>query len=199
MSSAATPSLETSPQLLLQLAAITKKFGPLIANDAIDLDVHKGEIVALLGENGAGKSTLMKILSGVHKPDEGSILLDGSPFNPSNPHHARMCGIAMIYQELNLAPDLSVMENITLGDEPSALGWRRISEQKARATEALQQLEHEQLPLDIPVNRVANEPARPSHAHVCPRDVLGNEQHLCLKDGGSIRCSSLLVPLELAP
>jgi ribose transport system ATP-binding protein len=66
-----------------------------------------------------------------------------------------MCGIAMIYQELNLAPDLSVMENITLGDEPKVLGWRRISEQKARATEALQQLEHEQLPLDLPVSQLS--------------------------------------------
>ena len=147
--------MTTTPTKRLKMEGVRKRFGATHALRGVSFEVGPSEVHTLIGENGAGKSTLMKILSGVHKPDEGSILLDGSPFNPSNPHHARMCGIAMIYQELNLAPDLSVMENITLGDEPSALGWRRISEQKARATEALQQLEHEQLPLDIPVNRLS--------------------------------------------
>ena len=147
--------MTTTPTKRLKMEGVRKRFGATHALRGVSFEVGPSEVHTLIGENGAGKSTLMKILSGVHKPDEGSILLDGFPFNPSNPHHARMCGIAMIYQELNLAPDLSVMENITLGDEPSALGWRRISEQKARATEALQQLEHEQLPLDIPVNRLS--------------------------------------------
>ena len=137
------------------MTGVRKRFGATHALRGVSFEVGPSEVHTLIGENGAGKSTLMKILSGVHTPDEGEILLDGIPFRPSNPHHARMSGIAMIYQELNLAPDLSVMENITLGDEPSALGWRRISEQRSRAKEALQQLEHEQLPLDISVNQLS--------------------------------------------
>ena len=137
------------------MSGVRKHFGATHALRGVSFEVGPSEVHTLIGENGAGKSTLMKILSGVHKPDAGEILLDGSAFRPSDPHHARRSGIAMIYQELNLAPDLSVMENITLGDESSSWGWRRIPEQRSRANEALQKFEHERLPLDIPVSQLS--------------------------------------------
>src|SRR5438874_1854813 len=107
----------------LRLNGIHKCFGATRALRGVSLEVYPGEIHALVGENGAGKSTLMKILSGVYRPDAGFIELDGQPFEPRDPLHARKSGIAMIYQELTLAPHLSVEENIVLGEEPSRFGW----------------------------------------------------------------------------
>src|SRR5438874_6352596 len=107
----------------LRLAGISKSFGPTVALQNVSLEVRAGEVHALIGENGAGKSTLMKILSGAYQPEAGSIELLGQPFVPENPLHASRCGIAMIYQELNLAPHLSVAENILLGAEPARFGW----------------------------------------------------------------------------
>ena len=102
----------------LKVNGISKRFGATIALDSVELDVLPGEVLALVGENGAGKSTLMKVLSGAHKADTGSMLLDGSEYKPRNPLDARSKGVAMIYQELTLANHLSVMENILLGNEP---------------------------------------------------------------------------------
>jgi len=150
-----TPAVAEAPTLRLQMKGVRKRFGATKALRGVSFEVGPAEVHTLIGENGAGKSTLMKVLSGVHTPDEGSILLDGQPFQPRNPQHARLSGIAMIYQELNLAPDLSVMENITLGDEPGSWGWRRISEQRARTLEALEKLDHTSLPLDLPVRRLS--------------------------------------------
>ena len=107
--------------LRLKMCGVQKRFGATQALRDVSLEVADGEVHALIGENGAGKSTLMKILSGACKPDAGSLELDGRRFTPKDPHHARQCGIAMIYQELNLAPHLSVAENILLGCEPSRL------------------------------------------------------------------------------
>lgn len=149
------PDMTQAASLRLQMKGVRKRFGATHALRGVSFEVGPAEVHTLIGENGAGKSTLMKVLSGVHEPDEGSILLDGQPFRPRNPQHARLSGIAMIYQELNLAPDLSVMENITLGDEPGSWGWRRISEQKARTLEALEKLDHTAIPLDMPVSRLS--------------------------------------------
>ena len=110
---------------------------------------------ALIGENGAGKSTLMKILSGAHEADAGRIALDGAPFAPRNPHEARRAGVAMIYQELNLAPDLTVAENIVLGAEPSRLGWLRRGAMRDTARRALAELGHGDLPPDAPVRSLS--------------------------------------------
>ena len=107
-----------------------KSFGATRRCAAFPSRSAPGEVHALIGENGAGKSTLMKILSGAYKPDAGAIELDGQPFTPKNPLHARRCGIAMIYQELNLAPHLSVEENILLGCRTVAL-W--LAESRAAA------------------------------------------------------------------
>ena len=135
---------------MLRLTEIQKSFGATRALKSVSLEIRPGEVHALIGENGAGKSTLMKILSGAHRADAGAMQLGGRPFVPENPHDARLKGVAMIYQELNLALHLSVQENILLGAESSRFGWidRRASRERAQA--ALAQLGHARLPLDRP-------------------------------------------------
>src|SRR5450432_641236 len=103
----------------LKMLGVSKSFGATRALRGVDLLVAPGEILALVGENGAGKSTLMKVLSGAHQPDDGQMWIDGIPYAPRDPLDARRTGVAMIYQELSLAKDLTVMENILLGMEPS--------------------------------------------------------------------------------
>ncbi len=102
----------------LRMRGVRKAFGGVHALRGVDLEVAAGEIHALVGENGAGKSTLMKILSGALQPDAGDLTLDDAPFAPSGPGAARALGVTMIYQELNLAPHLTVAENVHLGREP---------------------------------------------------------------------------------
>ena len=141
---------ETVPRL--RMSAVQKSFGATQALKNVSFAVAAGEVHVLIGENGAGKSTLMKILSGALRPDAGVVELDGRPFVPDNPLHARRHGVAMIYQELTLAPHLSVEENILLGDEPSHFGWLDRSARRALAGRALAELLHEKIPLDAPVN-----------------------------------------------
>ncbi len=100
------------------MLGISKQFGPVQALTDVTFTVRKGTVHALCGENGAGKSTLMKILAGVHRPDSGTIELNGNSLQFSKPHDAIVAGISMIYQELDLAEDLTVAENIFLGAEP---------------------------------------------------------------------------------
>jgi ribose transport system ATP-binding protein len=133
------------------MAGVQKAFGATRALRGVSFEVGAGEVHALIGENGAGKSTLMKVLSGAYTPDAGEIQLEGQPFVPRGPLHARRCGIAMIYQELNLAPHLSVEENILLGEEPSRLGFVSRSRRRALAQAALAELRHESIPLHAPV------------------------------------------------
>lgn len=109
----------------LEMRGIDKSFAGNKVLDGVDITAHTGEVLALVGENGAGKSTLMKILSGVHHPDEGEIFIGGEKVRFSDPADALSAGVAMIYQELSLSPHLTVAENIFLGREPvrlSALG-----------------------------------------------------------------------------
>ena len=103
---------------LLQLRQINKHFPGVHALKDAQFDVRPGEVHALIGENGAGKSTMIKIVSGVYQPDTGEILLDGQPVEFSNPREAHLAGIATIYQELGLYPELSVAENIFMGHAP---------------------------------------------------------------------------------
>lgn len=122
---------------LLTMRDVRKAFGSTIALKSVNLELYRGEILALIGENGAGKSTLMKVLSGAHAADSGSMTLEGQPYTPSGPLQARRSGVAMIYQELSVAPHLTVMENILLGVEPGTgplLSWKSMRE---RATQAL--------------------------------------------------------------
>ena len=104
---------------------IRKSFGPTQALDGVDLELRAGEVHALVGENGAGKSTLMKVLSGAVRPDAGGMTLDGRPYEPAGPQDARRRGVAMIYQELTLAPHLSVEANVMLGLETTRWGFLR--------------------------------------------------------------------------
>ncbi|SEG35617.1 nucleoside ABC transporter ATP-binding protein [Thermomonospora echinospora] len=101
----------------LELRGITKRFGSLVANDGIDLEVRPGEIHCLLGENGAGKSTLMNVLYGLYQPDEGEIRMDGKPLVLSGPRDAIAAGIGMVHQHFMLVDVFTVAENIMLGDE----------------------------------------------------------------------------------
>ena len=101
----------------LELRGITKRFGPLVANDGISLSVAPGQVHALLGENGAGKTTLMNVLYGLTQPDEGQILIDGEPAKFGSPRDAIAAGIGMVHQHFMLVPVFTVAENVTLGIE----------------------------------------------------------------------------------
>jgi simple sugar transport system ATP-binding protein len=120
----------------LELQGITKVFGPLVANDHIDLVVEPGEIHALLGENGAGKSTLMNVLYGLYDPDDGQILLDGTPVRFKGPGDAVAAGIGMVHQHFMLVPVFTVAESVALGYEPAGpAGVLRLDEARRRVTE----------------------------------------------------------------
>ncbi|MBE7558269.1 sugar ABC transporter ATP-binding protein [bacterium] len=144
---------DTVPRLAMR--GIRKRFGATVALEGVDFAVASGEVHALVGENGAGKSTLVKVLSGAILPDAGRMLIDGAAFAPRRPLEARRAGVAMIYQELSLAPHLTVEENITLGMEPSRWGLVQRGEVRRRALDALRQLEHPEIPLDLPVRRLS--------------------------------------------
>ncbi|MBN9502937.1 MAG: sugar ABC transporter [Armatimonadetes bacterium 55-13] len=138
----------------LELNNITKRFGATLALDGVSLAVEKGEVHALVGENGSGKSTLMKILAGAQPQDSGNMVLDGKPFNPRNPLDARQQGIAMIYQELALCPDLNVAENILLGLEDAKNGIVDRKESERRAREALATLGYPEVDVTTPVRNL---------------------------------------------
>jgi simple sugar transport system ATP-binding protein len=102
---------------VLRLASITKRFGPLVANDAISFELGRGEVVALLGENGAGKTTLMNILFGHYVADDGAVEAFGKPLPPGDPRAALDAGIGMVHQHFTLAENMTVLENIALGTQ----------------------------------------------------------------------------------
>ena len=99
----------------IELRNITKRFGKVVANDAVDLTLDRGEILALLGENGSGKTTLMNMLSGIYFPDEGEILVEGKPVSIRSPKDAYDNGIGMIHQHFKLVDVFTAAENIVLG------------------------------------------------------------------------------------
>ena len=115
---------------ILELKKISKSFSGVEVLHEVSFSLRPGEVHALLGENGAGKSTLMKIITGVHQPDSGEIILNGMPVQFSDTRHSQQAGIAAIYQELSLFPDLDVAENIFIGRQPVTLGgridWRKL-------------------------------------------------------------------------
>ncbi len=121
------------PPPLLRLEQVSKRFGPTLALNNVDFDVHAGEVHALMGENGAGKSTLMKILAGNQPRDTGRILMDGEEIDIRSPRDASSHGIAIIHQELNTVPDMTIAENLALGHEPvtrfGTLDRRALSQQ----------------------------------------------------------------------
>ena len=114
------------PVEVLRLIAITKRFGELIANDAVSFSLNEGEVVALLGENGAGKTTLMNILFGQYSADSGNVEVFGQTLPPGNPRAALEAGVGMVHQHFTLADNMTVQENITLGVRPlSGLSLQR--------------------------------------------------------------------------
>jgi len=139
---------------LLEMRGVAKSFGATQALGGVDFSVTAGEVHALVGENGAGKSTLMKALSGAVPPDAGQMFLAGEPYRPDNPLQSRRLGVAMIYQELSIAPHLTVEENINLGVEPSRLGMVGRSEARRRARESLDRLGHPEISTDARAGRL---------------------------------------------
>jgi simple sugar transport system ATP-binding protein len=111
--------MDESAPLAVELRGITKRFPGVVANQDIELRVRRGEVHAIVGENGAGKSTLMKTLYGMHRPDEGEILLDGRPVTFRSPADAIAAGVGMVHQHFMLADNFTVLENIVLGSEPT--------------------------------------------------------------------------------
>ena len=134
--------------MTLQLRNIQKRFPGVYALRGVSLDVHAGEVVALLGENGAGKSTLMKIAGGIEQPDSGEVLVDGTRVLMRDVHTATACGIALIHQELNLLDNLDVAGNVLLGREPTRWGPLRVIDRPKMHDIARPYLK--QLGLDLP-------------------------------------------------
>ena len=114
-----TGSVDAGREVVLRLDGITKRFGDLVANDHISLELRRGEVLGLLGENGAGKTTLMNILSGLYRADEGEILIDGEPARFDGAGDAIRAGIGMVHQHFMLVPVFTVAENVVLGVEPT--------------------------------------------------------------------------------
>jgi ABC-type sugar transport system ATPase subunit len=139
---------------ILAVEGATKRFGPneVLKNVTLSLDAE--EIRAICGENGAGKSTLVKLFTGVHRPDAGAILVDGKPTEITSPQHAQELGIALVAQELSLAPALSVLDNIWLGNREVPLFHRR-REFRDRARTALEKVGLGDLPLEAPVSQLS--------------------------------------------
>lgn len=139
----------------LELRNVGKSYFGVTALRDVSLSIAGGEIHALCGENGAGKSTMVEILAGTIRPDQGSILLDGTPLVLNGPTSALSAGIAVIHQELQLVGSMSVAENIVLGDERAKLGWLDRRTMKARAAEALRMLHANAIPSDIAAGSLA--------------------------------------------
>jgi fructose transport system ATP-binding protein len=112
----------TNPPLVFEAKGLTKRYGQVVALDGVDFELRAGEIMAVIGDNGAGKSSLIKALSGATIPDEGSILLDGKPVLFKSPIEARRSGIETVYQDLAVAPAMTIAENLFLGRELTKWG-----------------------------------------------------------------------------
>jgi ribose transport system ATP-binding protein len=134
---------------------VSKSFGATRALDDVTFELGRGEVHALIGENGAGKSTMMKILSGAIAPDAGRMEIDGRPYAPAGPGDGIRCGVSMIYQELNLAPHLTVEENICLGREDHALGWLDRAAMGRKVREVLELVRHPEISPAVPVRELS--------------------------------------------
>ena len=128
------------PRNIVKMSGIVKTFPGVVALDDVDFALRSGEIHAIMGENGAGKSTLIKVLTGVEQPDKGTIELDGQVVQVRSPQHSQELGISTVYQEVNLCTNISVAENIVLGQEPRRFGsihWRKMNEMAQEAINRL--------------------------------------------------------------
>ncbi|MFS2153417.1 MULTISPECIES: sugar ABC transporter ATP-binding protein [unclassified Rhizobium] len=134
-------------EVVLSARNVAKTYGSVQALKGVNFDIHRGQVTTLFGENGAGKSTLMKILSGVVRPTSGEIILDGQTVNFVSSTHARECGISIIHQELSLAPNLSVRDNIFMGREIITAGTVDFAEEERQTRALLEELEEDIDPL----------------------------------------------------
>lgn len=139
---------------VLAVEGVTKRFGPNAVLKNVSLTLEAREVRAICGENGAGKSTLVKILTGLYAPDEGAVLVDGKPTRIESPQQAQALGIALVAQELSLAPALSVLDNIWLGNREVPLFHRRGS-LRTRARAALDRVGLSDISLDTPVSTLS--------------------------------------------
>ena len=128
-------------EFILELKKVSKRFSGVEVLHEVSFSLRPGEIHALLGENGAGKSTLVKVITGVHQPDNGEIMLNGQAVQFRDPHESRQAGIAAIYQELSLFPDLDVAENIFVGRQPTTVGgridWHKLYDEAGKLLDSL--------------------------------------------------------------
>jgi ribose transport system ATP-binding protein len=150
--------IETARYLLmtvLSLSNISKRFGPSVALDGVNLRLQKGEVHALIGENGAGKSTLMNVLAGLIQADSGTMEVEGASYSPSRPLDARSRGIALIHQELSLFPHLTVAENIMMGMEPARAGVLDTRRLRERTTEVLATFAHPEITPDARLSNLS--------------------------------------------
>jgi ribose transport system ATP-binding protein len=136
------------PPARLEATGVSKRFPGVVALDGVSLTLAPGEVLAVVGENGAGKSTLMKILAGVYQADAGEIRLEGKPVQFAGPADATRAGVALIHQELNLAENLTVTDNLFLGREPTRAGGLRVLDRRAMAARASELLARVGLPTD---------------------------------------------------
>ncbi len=133
---------------LLEARAVSKYFGSVNALQDISLQVNAGEVTCVLGDNGAGKSTLIKILSGVHAPDSGELLMDGEPVTFTNPRDARGLGIATVFQDLATVPLMSVWRNFFLGNEPTK-GRGLLQRMDIKAAQSIMRDEMSKMGIDV--------------------------------------------------
>src|SRR3954454_18400934 len=163
---------------LLEMRGIVKVFPGVRALDGVDLDVRPGEVHCLLGQNGAGKSTLIKVLSGFHQPEEGTITWDGQDTAFSSPAKAIGYGVATIYQELDLVPHLDVTENVFLGHEISRAGFTQRGQAHQRVRELFARLGHP----EISPTRIVGELSPASQQIVSMARALSHDTRLLVLD-----------------
>ena len=168
----------TTTAPLLQMTGIVKEFPGVRALDGVDLDVRAGEVHCLLGQNGAGKSTMIKVLSGFHQPDDGTIVWDGNETAFSSPAKAIEHGVATIYQELDLVPHLDVAENVFLGHEISRAGFTQRGQAHQRVRELLARLGHP----EISPTRIVGELSPASQQIVSMARALSHDTRLLVLD-----------------
>ncbi|MDT5168141.1 MAG: simple sugar transport system ATP-binding protein [Mycobacterium sp.] len=144
----ANESAASAPAPLLELRAASKYFGSVNALEDVSLEVHAGEVTCVLGDNGAGKSTLIKILSGVHRPDQGELLIAGEPVSFGGPRDARARGIATVFQDLATVPLMSVWRNFFLGNEPTR-GWGPLQRLDVKEAQRIMRQEMGKMGIDV--------------------------------------------------
>lgn len=141
-------------QTVIEMSHITKTFPGVVANSDVSIALHKGEILALLGENGAGKSTLMSILFGLYEADSGEILVNGEPTKIKDPNDATRYGIGMVHQHFKLVPNFTVLENVVLGVETTKMGFLQMQEARKRVM-ALSERYHFQIDPDDKIEDIS--------------------------------------------